>query len=465
MKNLDLEGLSFFVLIIFVFCIPFQKRIEFIHPDTFRFGTFIDYTTVLFYIVDTILIAALLLFIFGKLLKKQNPVKILSSRYAIFLLVFILLLLPSLVVDHSPVALSFLAQLVVASLFSYFVYHFSQDRSKVMFFLYALFLSGIFQSLIAISQFITQKSLDIWFLGESPYTVSSLNVAKIFVNDTIFVRAYGTFPHPNVLAAFLVISLSVSVVLLFIRRAHIVNSILKTLLWSLFFLLQFVGLLFTFSRSGWLMAIPSVMVITIYIFYQNERNERNESIKLKLRTVLVILAVASCFILWLSRSFIMSRAVVADNHGDNALSERALLLSVSRETISQNWIVGTGLHTFLHQIELYSQSQHAELQNWQYQPVHNVYFLLLSETGIVGFGGFIVLLVFVFGSALRSYKKQPAEIRVLLLFSSSGVLSYLLTGLIDHHPWDMHQSLLTFFLLCGLIAGVSNSKSVSRETP
>lgn len=452
------------MLMVYIFSIPFQKRIEFINVESFRYSTFIDYTTVLLYVVDAIFVATFLFFVIGHLLQKTAVSSIFHYRYFRFLLLFLILLVPSLRGGSSLVSLSFYFQICIAVSFSLLVSLQNKTFRRSELLLYPIVLGGVFQSVIAISQFIFQRSLGLWFLGESPYAINSLNVAKIFVNDTTFVRAYGTFPHPNVLAAFLVISLAASFVLLYLRRQQIVQSILKTLLWCLFFLLQFVGLLFTFSRSGWLMAIPTVVVILIYVFYQNERNEKNESSRLKIRSILVIVAIACCFVLWLSRSFILSRAVVADNHGDNAISERVLLLNVSRETISRNWSTGTGLHTFLQQIEAYSTSHQTKLQNWQYQPVHNMYLLIMTETGIIGFGGFAVLLVYVFTSSLRSIKKQPAENRILLLFSCSGILSYLLIGLIDHHPWDIHQSLLLLFFLLGFSTGVSDSKSVSRET-
>jgi hypothetical protein len=73
-------------------------------------------------------------------------------------------------------------------------------------------ISAFFQSLVAILQFIWQKSLGLTFLKESAFSVYDPGVAKVLINGDVFVRSYGFFPHPNVLGGFLAVSLLITMV-------------------------------------------------------------------------------------------------------------------------------------------------------------------------------------------------------------------------------------------------------------
>ncbi|MFZ2187300.1 MAG: hypothetical protein WAV46_01595 [Candidatus Moraniibacteriota bacterium] len=73
-------------------------------------------------------------------------------------------------------------------------------------------ISGFFQSLIAILQFIEQKSLGLSILEESILSPASPGVAKVVIGSEIFIRSYGLFPHPNILGGFLAVSLLMTIV-------------------------------------------------------------------------------------------------------------------------------------------------------------------------------------------------------------------------------------------------------------
>jgi hypothetical protein len=66
---------------------------------------------------------------------------------------------------------------------------------------------GLLQALIAIGQFLKQGSLGLTFLKESTFRVTDTGIAKVIIFDQVFIRPYGLFLHPNVLAGFLGITL------------------------------------------------------------------------------------------------------------------------------------------------------------------------------------------------------------------------------------------------------------------
>ena len=165
-----------------------------------------------------------------------------------------------------------------------------------------LALSGLTQSLLAVFQYFLQRSVfgSKW-LGEIVLSPELPGVAKIAVDGEKIMRAYGTFPHPNILAGFLLITIFLSWRLLtnypqFIGRAgknrffllinflrkikrialrnkldnlssrdgheirsrknHRVNNVSRETLLSILFVslifIQILALVLTFSRSGWL---------------------------------------------------------------------------------------------------------------------------------------------------------------------------------------------------------------------
>jgi hypothetical protein len=78
-----------------------------------------------------------------------------------------------------------------------------------MFFWVIIFV-GVVQSLIGITQFILQHSIGLFWFKESLISSSIAGVAKIIVNSEPLIRAYGLFPHPNILGGFLFFSIIIT---------------------------------------------------------------------------------------------------------------------------------------------------------------------------------------------------------------------------------------------------------------
>lgn len=116
---------------------------------------------------------------------------------------------------------------------------------KAFFWLFAS-LTGV-QSLLALWQFIIQKSVGLKILGEQVLSPQILGVAKIVSGGTKLIRGYGTFPHPNLLSAFLVTGVLFTAYLMLETSKKWTKLLLSFLL-----LLNIMGLAITFSRSAYL---------------------------------------------------------------------------------------------------------------------------------------------------------------------------------------------------------------------
>ena len=92
---------------------------------------------------------------------------------------------------------------------------------------------------------------------------------------------------------------------------------------------------------------------------------------------------------------------------DRTLSDRIFYNNVSRETISDNFIIGSGLGTFIFQIDGYLEKNSIpqDLEHWEYQPVHNIYLLICSEIGIVGFIIFCLIIMEVLSNSINIIRK------------------------------------------------------------
>ncbi len=98
----------------------------------------------------------------------------------------------------------------------------------------------------------------------------------------------------------------------------------------------------------------------------------------------------------------------ADYTSDNrALSDRIFYNNVSRETISDNFITGSGLGTFIFQINGYLKKNNIpqNLEHWEYQPVHNIYLLICSEIGIIGFIIFCLIITEIMLNSVNVIRK------------------------------------------------------------
>ena len=78
--------------------------------------------------------------------------------------------------------------------------------------------SALIQSLLAIFQFLKQKSIGFIFLKESFLSPEKYGVAKITIDGNIYIRAYGFFPHPNILGGFLLFSIIITI--LYLKMFH-----------------------------------------------------------------------------------------------------------------------------------------------------------------------------------------------------------------------------------------------------
>ncbi|MDI6778350.1 MAG: O-antigen ligase family protein [Patescibacteria group bacterium] len=397
--------------------------------------------------------------------------------------------------SYQPIAIYRFATLIELVLFALVAIKSLKSPRWLEIGIFTLIANGLFQSILGIVQFVFNKSIGLRILGESILSPNLPGVAKIIITGGKHIRAYGTFPHPNILAGFLIIPIFLIIAELLKRstcaekineprsatsqhyqqnctfaktlehifhrpsnqpvevrdkkvpRGTIVDAI-PTWLVIIFFLLLLTGLLLTFSRSAFLgMAVGSLVLL----FYCREIIPKQPRRFFFPSIILIVLIFSS--LLFFNRNLISLLST-------QSLAERNLYQNISRETISAYPATGIGIGQFV----LNEYQRHLKLAGWQYQPVHNIYLLAFSELGIVGLALFLLLVLTILtnycikcNQADRNKSVLRSDLLTYLTFCCI-IISFLFVSLFDHYFWDIKLGLIIFTLPIIFLKTVSNEK-------
>ena len=225
---------------------------------------------------------------------------------------------------------------------------------------------------LGILQFLTKGSIGgiFYWLGERSFLFSDPNIAPY---------PYSTFSHPNSFAGFLLV--------------------------FCIFLLKFKKRLNL--RFFWLL---STLVI-VNLILTNSLN--------------VYVSIVILILLRFSKEYTFPFFII--DFSQRSISHRIELISASLKMIKENWLSGVGLNNFIPNLPNMTKTF---LNAWELQPVHNIFLLIFSEVGIIGFGIFCYL--------------------ILSVTMSSELIAILLTGLSDHYWLTLQQNLLLFTYVLSL---------------
>ena len=299
-KKFDWSKTHTYFFYLFLLSIPFQTRKVFLTEYSFYSGAFTEYMTFFIYASDILLILALFFWLFSiRELHKYLNIENLKNAYKlsfiwILLLAFIIWLVISVVINNSYIEISvfYVLKFIELSLLIIYIYFNLRKKKRLITALFMISFAGFFQGLIAIYQFIYQSPLFKHPLlhrltGESTVYSQVPGIAKIIMDNEKSIRAYGTFPHPNLLGGFLIVSILISIYLLLKHKDYILSrlnlkynntndnksqvkalSLFLSPFWIIFICTQITALVFTFSRTAWMGFLISLLLVGICYFYR-----------------------------------------------------------------------------------------------------------------------------------------------------------------------------------------------------
>ncbi|MCL5733380.1 MAG: O-antigen ligase family protein [Patescibacteria group bacterium] len=445
-KILKIESLVAYSFYLFLVFLPFGYR----HLIAQFTPNFDEYESAFIYFNDFLLVLFLALTAVYLIRRfRRGDLKIRWSWSLVFLTVFVVVgAISILFAGLKLLALYFFIRLVLVALMAVFVAILIKEKVINFEIILAVIAAlAAFEGLVSFGQFYFQRSLGLKFLGESVLEYSNPIVAHIWVDGARLLRAYGTFPHSNILAAFMVIGvlsfyyfLGKDAVLKIEPIGKVEKKIIKEALAAVGLFFSSLGLILSFSRSGWLAMIFSTgFVILAGIFNNKYRKKAIFLLIILIALGLVIFSAFGWVIAPRSHLSIEEPSVYYRLDYD----EVALILT-------ENHPLGVGLGNQV--ITGISEGVYQKLKidklNWQ--PIHNIYLLSLVESGVLGFLAFILFICSLLWEKIKDFKNWDFKI----IISFAIFLALLFLGLFDHYLWDLEPGRLMFWLAVGIMLRV-----------
>ncbi len=317
--------------------------------------------------------------------------------------------------------------------------------------------TAVLEGLVGIFQSIFQKSVGLWFLGESVITGATKNVGRALVDGGFLLRSYGTFPHANIYAAFLVLGLA-ALYYLFLSEATKKFSVRRIAIGAGILIVS-TGLLFSFSRSGWIGA--GIMTFFVVLLGLWIREMRFPVLLLFARIVAIAVFLLAAF-----GHLVLPRAAIPIQT-DPSFQYRVLYNTIGIRTIVER-PSGVGLGN---QVAygvgrgFYQDEGITEKEFWNWQPVHNLFILIATEAGFPALAVFLIFLAYLGVAGWITLRQTKGMFPVEIVVMFSLFISFLVMAMADHYFWDLQAGRLMFWLLLGIMMGLSPRRSMDRISP
>lgn len=419
-RSLRFTSLTIFLFSLFLFFLPTQLGRHFWPSFTLPYGLRVDYLSPTLYMTDVLVVLLALCVFMDIVITKQWHGRQ-SRLYLLYVVVALFLLFNCTQARYPLLALYGFVKFLECSFLVWFV-----ATQKTLFvrhknvFVIILAVSVLLQSLLAILQYLKQGSINgMWYyLGERFFTSLTPGIANTTLFGETVLRPYATFPHPNVLAGFLLVSL----VLLGARLSTPSNRQEKILIVSAL-LAGTVALVVTMSR------IPILLWTGVLLFCGWHVRHTSRQKNIAVFSLLVVIGGVALWSSFLDRFLGFSLI-------ESSVIQREQLVKQSVTLIANNPLLGVGLKHFLISLP------YSPLTSQLFQPVHNIFLLLTVEVGVIGLSIFVWFLY----KTYRVVIQQQRPERLLKLLLVSLVLSI---GFFDHYFLTLQQGLFIFSLILG----------------
>lgn len=412
--------LSRWLLFAAVFLLPWQSRWIFVSSPS-------EYWMMSVYLVELLIITA---FFLGRHWLTASAYMSTSGKRSILCLDFFVLVLGALLVVSTfslayPLSLMQVFHVMVAGMLALMLSR-EQDRClSVWAFIFGLIpvcVLGWFQVVAGTSPAST-------LFGLAAKDVATLGVSVVESGGARLLRAYGSFPHPNIFGGFLgagVIFLSSA----WLALDHKLCGRLTALSLLLGFFLATLAV--TFSRSAWIGTLLGLIMTFIFYGQQYRRSKGDRFVCSRLMKLMLLLFISVAIPVALFFSSFTTRVAATQRLETVSLMERQSQYDQFPEVVRSHVLFGVGPGAYTRALAIESPKQSV----WEYQPIHNVFLLVFSEIGTLGMSLFLLVLWRVRSLWSRRFLTALAFLLPIALF--------------DHYLWTSFAG-LTLMILCLLL--------------
>ncbi len=419
-------------MLVFLFLLPWQTR--WIYDPAFLNGDYWEYGTASFYGTEILLWLIVILFsvyyfrkreFWQAILNKERFAKQKWSVYAgVAAVVFCLVAIgasPQPGVSHNHF-LWILAGLCLGQV----IIIFWDTEKNWQQALAAVWSGAVVQAMFAIWQFVSQYVPANKWLGLATHYPWQLGASVVETSSERYLRAYGSLGGPNPLGIYLGVALLLGL-LLYLK----INKWRYKIPLTVGQVIIVVGLAFTFSRGAWLATFVGLVAFVVVAF--SVRFNRAQWYDLARQ--LFFYFVTAIVIGLVLGPLMITRFSASTRLEEKSLSERTSQIGDAIEIfVAHPWFgVGEGVYTY----DLFL--RHPDQVGGSYQPVHNIYLLILAEWGIVGTALFLSLCVWL--------GKKLARNNLLYM---PIILTLALSGLFDHWLWSLFPGVVFWWVIWAL---------------
>lgn len=276
------------------------------------------------------------------------------------------------------------------------------------------------QAGIGLIQYVFQVNLGAQMFGEGTQENMEFTSRATYNDASQFTYRIGAlFGHPNLLAVYLMMNVSIGIAMLFCRISALAKFFVASVV-----VLGIVATVLTLSRSGWIsLAVACSLILAISFTHPRLRRQY---VFARIGAI-----VAGLLLVGVMSGPIIKRITQSDV---GAVDFRWEWMAVSWAMIQEKPVLGFGLNSFTWQMPPYTKYQTYEGVMDKYGEnlpvVHNIYLLVWSEQGTVGLVLFLALHVYLFRIAFQNLRRvRDPTVFLMSMGAIAGVFGLMADGM------------------------------------
>jgi len=307
----------------------------------------------------------------------------------------------------------------------------------LFFFILRRFLSNIKRFFITIDLFIISATAVAGYgIIEQIFGLSETTWQDEEMFEEIAGRACSTFENPNVLGEFLLLTIPITLARIFYSK-----KLLSKLMFTAFASAQALCMVFTYSRGCWLGIMLAVLIFLAFCG----------------KKILTFMSLGVFALPFVIPQSVIDRLLSIGNTADTSTAYRVFIWEGTSRMLSDNWLFGIGLGSkaFNNVYPRYA------LGAITAPHPHNLYLLIMSETGLLGMILVGIALICFFRCIGRICRSNP-QFKVFGVALGAAMGGFLLQGMFDN-VWYNYRIYALFFMIFAFVGALRDIAEVKND--